>query len=163
MQIYRIIFNYPNNISEKCLFIIVKCTFNIFIIYKSTLSNMEKKKQNIDSKQLISEMKQLLSKPKLTVENMIFSDVNEEDFEKPDEFNDGYEEEKEVETVPEESGSEVDVTDTINKIRQLALQAIAKLADNPTSEQYQLLKKVWNLVDKAFENKDNKQVGNGEV
>ena len=41
---------------------------------------MEKKKQNIDSKQLISEMKQLLSKPKLTVENMIFSDVNEEDF-----------------------------------------------------------------------------------
>ena len=121
---------------------------------------MEKKKQNIDSKQLISEMK---SKPKLTVENMIFSDVNEEDFEKPDEFNDGYEEEKEVETVPEESRSEVDVTDTINKIRQLALQAIAKLADNPTSEQYQLLKKVWNLVDKAFENKDNKQVGNGEV
>ena len=75
---------------------------------------MEKKKQNIDSKQLISEMKQLLSKPKLTVENMIFSDVNEQDFEKPDEFNDGYEEEKEVETVPEESGSEVDVTDTIN-------------------------------------------------
>ena len=163
MQIYRIIFNYPNNISEKCLFIIVKCTFNIFIIYKSTLSNMEKKKQNIDSKQLISEMKQLLSKPKLTVENMIFSDVNEEDFEKPDEFNDGYEEEKEIETVPGESESEVDVTDTINKIRQLALQAIAKLADNPTSEQYQLLKKVWNLVDKAFENKDNKQVGNGEV
>lgn len=124
---------------------------------------MEKKKQNIDSKQLISEMKQLLSKPKLTVENMIFSDVNEEDFEKPDEFNDGYEEEKEVETVSEESESEVDVTDTINKIRQLALQAIAKLADNPTSEQYQLLKKVWNIVDKAFESKDNKQVGNGEV
>ena len=163
MQIYRIIFNYPNNISEKCLFIIVKFTFNIFIIYKSTLSNMEKKKQNIDSKQLISEMKQLLSKPKLTVENMIFSDVNEEDFEKPDEFNDGYEEEKEVETVPEKSGSEVDVTDTINKIRQLALQAIAKLADNPTSEQYQLLKKVWNIVDKAFESKDNKQTSNGDI
>lgn len=124
---------------------------------------MERKKQNIDSKQLISEMKQLLSKPKLTVENMIFSDVNEEDFEKPEEFNDGYKEEKEIETVPEESRSEIDVTDTINKIRQLALQAIAKLADDPTSDQYQLLKKVWNLVDKAFENKDNKQIGNGEV
>ena len=142
---------------------LINCCFNIFIIYKSTLSNMEKNKQNIDSKQLISEIKQLLSKPKLTVENMIFSDVNEEDFEKPDEFNDGYEEEKEVETVPEESGSEVDVTDTINKIRQLALQAIAKLADNPTSEQYQLLKKVWNIVDKAFESKDNKQTSNGDI
>lgn len=124
---------------------------------------MEKKKQNIDSKQLISEMKQLLSKPKLTVENMIFSDVNEEDFEKPDEFNDGYEEEKEVETVPEESGSEVDVTDTINKIRQMALQAIAKLADNPTSKQYDIMKRIWNICDKSFESKDNKQVGNGEV
>lgn len=124
---------------------------------------MEKKKQNIDSKQLISEMKQLLHKPKLTVENMIFSDVNEEDFEKPDEFSDGYEEKETMKEVPEESRSEIDVTDTINKIRQLALQSIAKLADNPTSEQYQLLKKVWNLVDKAFENKDNKQIGNGEA
>lgn len=124
---------------------------------------MERKKQNIDSKQLISEMKQLLSKPKLTVENMIFSDVNEEDFEKPDEFSDGYEEKKPMENVPEENVNSVDVTDTINKIRQLALQAIAKLADDPTSDQYQLLKKVWNLVDKAFENKDNKQIGNGEV
>ena len=123
---------------------------------------MEKKKQNIDSKQLISEMKQLLSKPKLTVENMIFSDVNEEDFENPDEFNDGYEERETMKEVPEKNANPVDVTDTINKIRQLALQAIAKLADDPTSEQYQLLKKVWNLVDKAFENKNNDTSNSGE-
>lgn len=122
---------------------------------------MEKKKQNINSKELITEMKQLLHNPKLTVENMIFSDVNEEDFEKPDEFNDGYEEKGEMAKIPEDDNNQVDVTDTINKIRQMALQAIAKLANDPTSDQYQLLKKVWNLVDKAFENKDTK-VGNGE-
>ena len=93
---------------------------------------------------------------------MIFSDVNEEDFENPDEFNDGYEERETMKEVPEKNANPVDVTDTINKIRQLALQAIAKLADDPTSEQYQLLKKVWNLVDKAFENKNNDTSNSGE-
>ena len=71
-------------------------------------------------------------------------------------------EEKEVETVPEESGSEVDVTDTINKIRQMALQAIAKLADNPTSKQYDIMKRIWNICDKSFDNKNNETNNSGE-
>ena len=115
-----------------------------------------KKKQDIDSKQLISEMSQMLRKPKLTMENMIFSDVNEDGFEDTEDFSEAQPEENE--DIPQNT-NDVDVTDTINKIRQLSLQAIAKLADNPTSEQYQLLKKVWNLVDKSFEAKENKVIG----
>lgn len=116
-----------------------------------------KRKQDIDSRQLISEMNQMLRKPKLTMENMIFSDINEDDFENEEDFDEPQSEKVDDMDVPN-NGDGVDVTDTINKIRQLSLQAIAKLADNPTSEQYQLLKKVWNLVDKSFETKDNKVV-----
>lgn len=115
-----------------------------------------KKKQNINSKQLISEMSQMLRKPKLTMENMIFSDVNEDDFENTEDFSEAQQGEENAD-VPQNANG-IDVTDTINKIRQLSLQAIAKLADNPTSDQYQLLKKVWNLVDKSFETKENKVV-----
>ena len=120
---------------------------------------MKTKNQNTESKELIREMKQMLHKPTMTLESMIFSGMNEE----------GDDEDKFAEEMPSDDMSSqnipvsdsVDVTDSINKIRQIALQAIAKLADNPTSEHYQLLKKVWNLVDKAFENKDNK-IPNGE-
>lgn len=115
---------------------------------------MKTKNQNTENKELIREMKQMLHKPTMTLESMIFSGMNEE----------GDEEDEFVEEMPSDDmpvGDSVDVTDSINKIRQIALQAIAKLADNPTSEQYQLLKKVWNLVDKAFESKDNK-IPNGE-
>lgn len=39
----------------------------------------------------------------------------------------------------------------IDQIRVLALKGVAKLANNPTSESYQLLKKIWQTVDKAAE------------
>lgn len=115
------------------------------------------KNKDINNQELISEMQTMLRKPKLTMESMIFSDVNEDDFEDSENMNDMPSDEDNVE-LPEENP--IDVTDTINKIRQMSLQAIAKLADNPASEQYQLLKKVWNLVDKAFET-DKKNI-NGE-
>lgn len=118
---------------------------------------MKTKVQDINNKQLIREMKQMLHKPTMTLESMIFSGVNEEGNE--DEYGDEVPSEEISQNVPNDNG--VDVTDSINKIRQIALQAIAKLADNPTSEQYILLKKVWNMVDKAFENKENKMT-NGE-
>lgn len=97
---------------------------------------------------LIVEMQQILRKPKLTMENMIFSDINEDDFDDTEDINTEDE-------FQDDNLNKKDVTDDINKIRQIALQAISKLADNPTSEQYQLLKKVWNIVDKAFENKES--------
>lgn len=106
--------------------------------------NMNKKENN-----LIVEMQQILRKPKLTMENMIFSDVNEDEFDNEDDIDD--EEDFQDSVINKDNN----VTEDINKIRQIALQAIAKLANDPTSEQYQLLKKVWNIVDKAFETKEN--------
>lgn len=108
-------------------------------------------KKQANSKDLITEMQLMLNKrnPKLTLENMIFSDLSEED------MDDYYGDEEVPENTPhmEEKpvSGDVDITETINNIRQMALKAIAKLADDPTSEQYQLLKKIWNLVDKTFE------------
>lgn len=46
------------------------------------------------------------------------------------------------------------INDEITLIRQTALKAIARLADKPTSEEYIFMKKIWNMCDKAVENKD---------
>lgn len=51
-----------------------------------------------------------------------------------------------------------EVTGIINNIRQMALNGIAKLANNPTSRQYDALKKIWQIVDKTVEIKDDKRV-----
>lgn len=57
----------------------------------------------------------------------------------------------------EQSPADPEVTGIINNIRQLALQGIAKLANNPTSIQYDALKKVWQIIDKTVEIKDDKK------
>lgn len=49
------------------------------------------------------------------------------------------------------SGIEKELTD----IRKISLNVITRLADQPSSEQYQLMKKIWNTVDKAIENGNN--------
>lgn len=45
----------------------------------------------------------------------------------------------------------------LNTIRKMALDGIRELADNPTSELYIMLKKVWDMIDKAQNPKENKQ------
>lgn len=45
------------------------------------------------------------------------------------------------------------VNDEITLIRQTALKAIARLADKPTSEEYNFMKKIWNMCDKAVGDK----------
>ena len=54
---------------------------------------------------------------------------------------------------------DAEIKPIIDKIRVLSLQGISKLANNPTSSSYQLLKKIWQTVDKAAEdaNKAEKQ------
>ena len=47
-----------------------------------------------------------------------------------------------------------EVVNIINKIRTIALQGIAKLANTPDSPLYDTLKKVWQLIDKTVETKD---------
>lgn len=41
----------------------------------------------------------------------------------------------------------------INQMRKMALDGVRALADNPTSEEYQFFKKVWDMTDKAQEAK----------
>lgn len=39
----------------------------------------------------------------------------------------------------------------LTQIRKIALSVINRLADQPTSPQYDTMKKIWNMVDKAIE------------
>lgn len=56
---------------------------------------------------------------------------------------------------PQDKGSEkatlMDVKDEINQIRVIALKTIARLSDYPNSEGYNMMKKIWNMCDKAME------------
>lgn len=110
---------------------------------------MNKNTKNINSKQLISEMQEMLREPKMTMESMIFSDVDNSEYDEPEEMPD---ERAEEQPRMEEKPKSDNITQAINQIRQISLKAIAELADNPADERYILLKKVWNTVDKAFEN-----------
>lgn len=57
--------------------------------------------------------------------------------------------------VPEESPEQVShpvsekAIQILNSIRKMALDGIRELADNPTSDEYLSLKKIWDLTDKA--------------
>ena len=43
------------------------------------------------------------------------------------------------------------IKNEIDQIRQIALKTIARLAENPVSESYQMMKKIWMMCDKAIE------------
>jgi hypothetical protein len=43
------------------------------------------------------------------------------------------------------------IKNEIDNIRQIALKTIARLAEDPTSESYQMMKKIWMMCDKAIE------------
>ena len=48
----------------------------------------------------------------------------------------------------------------LTQIRKIALSVINRLADKPTCPQYDTMKKIWNMVDKAIE---QPQTGNKPV
>ena len=94
----------------------------------------------------INEMRKMLSEVKsLTLENFIM----------PEE--DSFEEETPVEADNEEKGLQTNANDMssiekeLTQIRKIALSVINRLADQPTSPQYDTMKKIWNLVDRAIE------------
>lgn len=43
------------------------------------------------------------------------------------------------------------IKNEIDQIRQIALRTIARLAEDPTAESYQMMKKIWMMCDKAIE------------
>lgn len=139
-------------------------------------------KNTQDSRQLIEEMKLILrdKTPSLTVESLVFGDDVDPmaDVDQlPPRANLGPEQEQEMdadETTPYKSAEDdkmaqnvspidAEIKPLVDQIRVLALKGIAKLANNPTSESYQLLKKIWQTVDKAAESANRPEKQNATV
>lgn len=127
-----------------------------------------------DNNNLIEEMKLILrdKTPSLTVESLVFGENNDPmaDVDQMPPKADISSHEPQMDSAPFQSEedekiaqnvSQVDaeIKPIIDKIRVLALQGISKLANNPTSESYKLLKDIWMKIDKAAEtaNKVEKQ------
>lgn len=112
----------------------------------------------------INEMKLMLNdSPKYTLESYISEnfimpeDYGEESHERNvQDRSQAYEPEQ---GTAEEAPAENKITGIekeLTEIRKIALNVITRLADQPSSEQYILMKKIWNTVDKAIENGSEK-------
>ena len=129
---------------------------------------------NTDSRNLIEEMKLMLrdKTPSMTVESLVFGEGNDPmaDVDQlPPKANLGQSQSATAtDTTPFQSAEDekvaqnvspidAEIKPLIDQIRVLALKGVAKLANNPTSESYQLLKKIWQTVDKAAESANKPQ------
>lgn len=117
--------------------------------------------------QLLTEIRMSLDKPQVTVESLLFPEEHEEDQVVPasEEPVQGTEEDDmlsaEVEKnpmldEPKMSGAEKAIAD----IRKIAINTLAQLAEQPNSEEYIMLKKIWVMCDKAVEGDDNTKKNN---
>ena len=114
------------------------------------------KKDNFSA---INEIREMLgTTKKLTLESFIMPDEDvsytDETVVPQDNIEKLPKEEKQVDSSINISGIEKELT----QIRKIALSVINRLADRPTSPQYDTMKKIWNMVDKAIE---QPQKGNG--
>lgn len=127
------------------------------------------KKNTDNTRQLISEMKQLLNKTntrKITLEGLVYGEDGEEMMnnqpgqmpqeggmpaESPEQQMQGQQPMEGQEPNPLDEDPEV--AKLITSIRVSTLEGLRKLAQNPESAQYELLKKIFLLVDKAVEDK----------
>jgi len=106
-----------------------------------------RRKNNFSDVHNLSNM--LTEMKKLTLEHYIL----------PEE--DSFEEQipQEDDVLPQDAGNDVTgIEKELTQIRKIALSVINRLADQPTSPQYDTMKKIWNMVDKAIE---QPQKGNG--
>lgn len=119
-------------------------------------------KKNVQ--ELLTEMNLMLNnKPSLTLENFIMPETIGEDY---GEESMGDEMPIQAQHMPQEKGlsqgqqggSMKEIEKELTEIRKIALSVITRLADNPSSENYVLMKKIWNTVDKAIENTNEKSV-----
>ena len=100
----------------------------------------------------INEIREMLgTTKKLTLESFIMPDEDvsytDETVVPQDNIEKLPKEEKQVDSSINISGIEKELT----QIRKIALSVINRLADQPTSEDYNTMKKIWNLVDRAIE------------
>lgn len=117
-------------------------------------------------KEIITEMKLMLNEnPTLTLENFIMPESFDSDFSENDTFtdNDGYKDIPQVNQPKDKVEEPIEnkisgIEKELTQIRKIALNVITRLADQPSSEQYILMKKIWNTVDKAIENGNEKSM-----
>ena len=107
----------------------------------------------------INEIREMLgTTKKLTLEGFIMPDEDvsytDEKVVPQDTVEEFPKEEKQEDRGVNITGIEKELT----QIRKIALSVINRLADQPTSPQYDTMKKIWNMVDKAIE---QPQKGNG--
>lgn len=139
------------------------------------------KKNNIDTKQLISEMRQMLGTKRMTVEGLVYGEDGEEMMGGNEMGGNGGS--PEAAAAPEAAAPEADaaaaqemgsqnqqipgmnpkeenpldgdpeITELITNIRVMTLKGLTKLANNPETAQYDLLKKIFLQIDKSVEDK----------
>ena len=133
---------------------------------------------NTDNRNLIEEMKMMLrdKTPSLTVESLVFGEGNDpmadvDQLPPKADLGEPSQSATATDTTPFQSAEDqkvaqnvspidAEIKPLIDQIRVLALKGVAKLANNPTSESYQLLKKIWQTVDKAAESANKPQNNN---
>ena len=94
----------------------------------------------------------------LLKESMNFYEDESMDSEEPTEYNDEISDETEynepeIDNTPIKSDKNVD--SYIDNIRKYSLNGLSALCNNPESEEYQMLKKIFQMCDKKPEKKDN--------
>lgn len=119
-----------------------------------------KKQKRQSTRHLIKDMKLMMeSKPSYTVESYVFGEDDAQD--EPGDAPYADDMHNSVETTPK-----ADINGRIQQIRKLVLQSLAEIADDPTSTEYDLFKKLLNLCDKTIEMKANggkpSKVGNSD-
>ena len=118
------------------------------------------------NRETIEEMKMMLDENRsLTLENFVMP--HEEEQHQGDMMNDNSFDEGPPMHSTNDNHSESEEKDDITgiekeltQIRKIALSVINRLADQPTCPQYDTMKKIWNMVDKAIE---QPQTGNKPV
>ena len=105
------------------------------------------------TRKLITEINHMLDGRQRTVESCVFPEnAPGYDGNMGMDFDLEYDDEMPEQQGPQNSG----IVNIINNIRQMALNGISQLANTPQDPQYDLLKKIWQLVDKTVEVKDDK-------
>ena len=117
-----------------------------------------RRKDNIKS---VKDLRKMLNETRrLTLENYILPEEEEDVY--------GYDDEDEDVLRRDDSFSEHGDVSNIEKelieIRKIALSVINRLADQTSSESYDTMKRIWSLVDKAIESKnDEDKQGNNNM
>ena len=111
-------------------------------------------KKNIN----INNIKKLSSRiPKSINEAINFNDIEMMDNEEMDMMDDETMEEPVEEPIGNSEISDMSADELINDIRKKALKAMANLADTPEDPNYEVLKKIFMMLDKAVSEKQEQR------